>query len=205
MSAEAPAAAADARLFVGGHWRDGAAGRLDGVDPATGAPAGGVALAGDGDIDDALRAAAHAFKPWAATSPYERGAVLTHAAALLEERAGDVARLLSAEGGKVPVEAAAEIARAVETLRFNGEEAPRIEGRVIAGRVPRGERLSLPAPVGVVAAFTAWNSPPYSPPESSARSWPPAAPRSTRRPRRRRAQPPRWSAPCTTPARRPGR
>lgn len=148
-------------MFVAGQWRDGGAGRLEKIDPATGAAAGGVALAGDADIDDALGAAAASFGPWSTTSPHERGDVLKRAAALLEERAGDVAALLSAEGGKVPAEAAGEVARAVETLRFSGEEAARIEGRVIAGRVPGGERLSLPAPVGVVAAFTAWNFPAF--------------------------------------------
>ena len=150
---------ADVRLLVGGAWRDGAGGRLDVVDPATGRPAGSVALAGAGDLDDALAAAHGAFPPWAATPGHDRGAILKRAAALLDERAGEVADALSVEGGKLAAEAAAEVGRAIETLQWNGEEAGRIQGRIIQGRAPGAQRLSEPVPVGVVAAFTAWNFP----------------------------------------------
>jgi succinate-semialdehyde dehydrogenase / glutarate-semialdehyde dehydrogenase len=168
MSVDAPATSGtatqsstigDVGLLVGGAWRDGAAGRLDVVDPATGAAAGTVSKAGPRDIDDALAAAAGAFPAWAALPASERGAILRDAAQLLRERGDDVARGLSVEAGKLPAEAAAEVGRAIETLQWNGEEAGRIEGRVIAGRAPAGVRLSVPAPVGVVAAFAAWNFP----------------------------------------------
>ncbi len=150
---------ADVRLLVGGAWRDGAGGRLDVVDPATGRPAGSVAVADAGDLDDAVAAAHGAFPAWAATPGHDRGAILKRAAALLHERAGEVADALSVEGGKLPAEAAAEVGRAVETLQWNGEEAGRIEGRIIQGRATGALRLSTPVPVGVVAAFAAWNFP----------------------------------------------
>ena len=40
-------------------------------------------------------------------------------------------------------------------------EAGRIEGRAIAGRTVGSTRTSLPVPVGVVAAFSAWNFPAF--------------------------------------------
>ena len=70
-----------------------------------------------------------------------------------------MARVLAAESGKTLPEAAAEIGRAVETLAWNGEEAGRVEGRALPGKTPGAQRLSLPTPLGVVAAFTAWNFP----------------------------------------------
>ena len=149
----------DVELFVGGEWRAGRAGRLDVVDPATGEAAGTVALATPGDLDDALAAAGGAFPAWAALPAHERGALLVAGARLVRERTGAIAHALSAEAGKLPPEAAAELGRAAETLQWNGEEAGRIEGRVIAGRAAGSERLSVPAPVGVVAAFAAWNFP----------------------------------------------
>ena len=86
--------------------------------------------------------------------------MLKRAAALLAERTRrDRGARSSREGGKTEAEARGELGRAVETLAWNGEEAGRIEGRVIAGRAPGSRRLSLPTPVGVVAAFTAWNFP----------------------------------------------
>jgi succinate-semialdehyde dehydrogenase / glutarate-semialdehyde dehydrogenase len=152
-------AARDAQLLIGGAWSDGAGGRLPLVDPATEATIGHVALAGPRDLDAAVAAAQRAFEPWAATPPHERGAVLLRAAALLRERTPAIAADLCAEAGKLEAEAAAELARAADTLQFNGEEAARIEGRVIAGRAAGGVRVSAPVPLGVVAAFAAWNFP----------------------------------------------
>lgn len=149
----------DVGLFVGGAWREGRDGSLDVVDPATGRPAGRVALAGEADVQDAIDAAHEAFPAWADTPPHLRGAVVRRAADLLAERAELVAQTLSLEGGKTPADARGEIGRAIETLRWNGEEAGRVEGRLLAGKTPGAQRLSLPTPVGVVAAFAAWNFP----------------------------------------------
>ncbi len=150
---------AETRLFIAGDWRDGRAGQQDVIDPRTGEPAATVALADAGDLDDALQAADAAFTTWSALPAHERGAILRRAGDLLEERAQEVAAGLALEGGKLPAEAAGEVARSVETLRFNGEEADRVEGRMIQGRASGATRLSIPTPVGVVAAFTAWNFP----------------------------------------------
>ena len=151
----------DVELLVDGAWREGGAGRLEVVDPSTERAAGSVSLAGDGDLDSALAAAERAFPDWAATPAHERGAVLRRASELVGERAPAIARMLSTEAGKLPGEAAAEVARAAETLRWTGEEAGRVEGRAIAGRAPGSERTSYPLPVGVVAAFSAWNFPAF--------------------------------------------
>ena len=90
----------DVRLFVGGEWRDGGAGRLAVTDPATGGPAGHVALADQRDVREAVAAAEAAFPAWAALPADERGAVLKRAAALLAERSAEIAAILSREGGK---------------------------------------------------------------------------------------------------------
>ena len=71
----------------------------------------------------------------------------------------EIGLTLSREGGKTKAEAELEIGRACENLLWNGEEAGRIEGRVVAGKAPASQRLVVPAPLGVVAAFTAWNFP----------------------------------------------
>jgi succinate-semialdehyde dehydrogenase/glutarate-semialdehyde dehydrogenase len=147
------------QLFVDGVWRDGAAGWLAVTDPATGQDAGRVALADAADLNAAIRAADEAFAAWAGLAADTRGATLKRAAALLAERTPTVAEILSREAGKTDAEARGELGRAVETLAWNGEEAGRVEGRVLAGKTGGSQRLSVPAPVGVVAAFTAWNFP----------------------------------------------
>jgi succinate-semialdehyde dehydrogenase/glutarate-semialdehyde dehydrogenase len=144
-------------LRIGGEERAGGGGALDVIDPATTEPAFQVALADAHDLDDALDAAA--ASDWPRVPAAERGAILKAAAALLSERAGDIARGLTIESGKLLPEAEGELSRAVETLAWNGEEAGRIGGRLIEGRATGARREVVATPIGVVAAFTAWNFP----------------------------------------------
>ncbi|MFE5027897.1 aldehyde dehydrogenase family protein [Streptomyces sp. NPDC056656] len=158
MSAE-PTTTADIWLFIDGRYRNGGAGRRPIVDPGDGSRIGVVELADGTDVQDALDTASRAFPAWSRTLPAQRGAVLKRAAALLLSRADPVAGVLMREGGKTRAEARSEIGRAVETLVWNGEQAGRIEGRIIAGAADGSARYSIPTPLGVVAAFTASNFP----------------------------------------------
>jgi succinate-semialdehyde dehydrogenase/glutarate-semialdehyde dehydrogenase len=146
-------------LLIGGEWVAGAAGERPVIDPATEKPMGAVALASLGQIDAVIAATAAAAESWRALAPLERGAVLVRAAGLLKERIEKIAPLLTREQGKTLAESRGELTRSVETLLWNGEEAPRIENVVVAGRAPGSTRRRLAAPVGVVAAFAAWNFP----------------------------------------------
>jgi succinate-semialdehyde dehydrogenase/glutarate-semialdehyde dehydrogenase len=147
------------RLLIGGDWVAGESGQRDVIDPATEQPMGAVALASPGQIDAAIAAADAAAGSWRALAALERGAVLARAAGLLKERIEKIARLLTREQGKTLAESRGELTRSVETLLWNGEEAPRIESVVVAGRAAGSTRRRLPVPIGVVAAFTAWNFP----------------------------------------------
>ncbi|MFF4822343.1 NAD-dependent succinate-semialdehyde dehydrogenase [Streptomyces sp. NPDC001312] len=158
MSAEA-AIDMDTRLFIDGKHRDGGAGSQPIVDPGNGQEIGKVELADPSDVQDALDAATGAFPAWSRTLPAQRGAILKRAAALLLERADHAAAILMTEAGKTRAEARGEIGRAIETLTWNGEQAGRIEGRIISGAADGSVRHSVPTPLGVVAAFTAWNFP----------------------------------------------
>lgn len=150
---------APVRLFINGAWRGGRAGELPVVDPATEQANGAVGLASTEDLNDAVAAAAAVRKPWGATPAAERGAILQRTASLLRERTQETARALTLEQGKTLAESAGELSRAVETLAWNGEEAGRISGRSIPGRSANSSRIIVPSPIGVVAAFTAWNFP----------------------------------------------
>jgi succinate-semialdehyde dehydrogenase/glutarate-semialdehyde dehydrogenase len=147
------------KLFIAGEWRAGGAGMREVIDPGTGQASGGVSMASGADVNLAVAAAEGVRKAWRDMPAIERGAVLIRAAALLRERATDIARGLTLEQGKTLAESASEINRAIETLAWNGEEAPRIGGRSLPGRARNSSRMLVPAPIGVVAAFTAWNFP----------------------------------------------
>jgi len=64
----------DYMICVGGTWREGRAGRMPAVSPATGEEFASVAVASAADVDDAVAAAGTAGPAWAALSAFERAA-----------------------------------------------------------------------------------------------------------------------------------
>ncbi|MEO5665792.1 MAG: aldehyde dehydrogenase family protein [Nocardioides sp.] len=148
--------------FWAGHWRSPAA-VLEVHDPEDGRLVG---VAGDctaGDVDEAVSAVAKAVLDGPAWPVWQRREALHRAAAILREREADFAQLISQEGCKTIRGAAAEVRRAIETVRLSAEQADRLEGRTLPfGDTPRGEnRLGwyTREPVGVVAAITPFNDP----------------------------------------------
>lgn len=148
------------QLFIDGAWRPAADGRtIPVIDPATGETIGTVAHAGKADLDAALEATQKGFKTWRAKSAIERAGIMHKAAALLRERADQIAYSMTREQGKPLVEAKGETLAAADVIDFLAEEGRRISGRLIPARVPGVTQLSLRTPVGPVAAFTPWNFP----------------------------------------------
>jgi acyl-CoA reductase-like NAD-dependent aldehyde dehydrogenase len=99
-----------------------------------------------------------AQRKWASLEPPERLAVLSRAAAAIEESVAELAILLARESGKVVGDCRGEIGFAVRYLRWVVENAPAAYAdRVIddgLGRIVEQRR-----PYGVVAAITPWNAP----------------------------------------------
>jgi succinate-semialdehyde dehydrogenase/glutarate-semialdehyde dehydrogenase len=147
-------------LFIDGDWRArGGQGALDIVDPATGETLGEVPAAAEADVDDAIGAADKALKRWRATSAWTRADLLHAAANRMQERTEEAARQITLEAGKPLAQAKREWALSVDQFRWYAEEARRIYGRIVESRAPGGRIEVLHEPVGVVAAFTAWNFP----------------------------------------------
>jgi succinate-semialdehyde dehydrogenase/glutarate-semialdehyde dehydrogenase len=148
------------QLLIDGQWRDAAGGKtLAVVNPATGKEIGRVAHAGIADLDLALAAAQRGFETWRDTPAVERSAVMRRAAALMRERAGDIARLMTQEQGKPLAEAKAEALMSAEIIEWFAEEGRRVYGRVVPARSAAVQQTVLKSPVGPVAAFTPWNFP----------------------------------------------
>jgi succinate-semialdehyde dehydrogenase/glutarate-semialdehyde dehydrogenase len=98
-----------------------------------------------------------------APGPFERGAILERAAALLEKRADAFVQTMQMEAGFTVSDAGGEVRRCVQTLKLSAEEARRLAGEVIplAGAPQQDGRLgfTLRVPLGVVLAITPFNSP----------------------------------------------
>jgi len=147
-------------LFVGGAWRpasDGAT--LEVRDPSTNTVIKTIASATVDDGLAALTAADDAFPAWAATPARERGEILRRAFDLLQERADDVALLMTIEMGKPLAEARGEVAYGGEFLRWFSEEAARVQGRYGANPEGTGRMIVTHHAVGPCFLITPWNFP----------------------------------------------
>ncbi|MCW2774601.1 MAG: succinate semialdehyde dehydrogenase, partial [Nocardioides sp.] len=108
---------------------------------------------------EALDAAVAAQADWAATPPRERGEVLRRAWQLLQDRADDVAMVMSLEMGKPVAEARGEVGYGSEFFRWYAEEAVRIHGRWMHNPAGGSRLLTIKKPVGPCLFVTPWNFP----------------------------------------------
>lgn len=108
-------------------------------------------------------ARAHAAFAQSRLGPFERGAILDRAAALIEQRAPAIVATMRAEAGFTAADAGGELKRTVQTFRLSAEEARRLAGDVIpvAGAPQQEGRFgfTLRVPLGVVCAITPFNAP----------------------------------------------
>jgi succinate-semialdehyde dehydrogenase / glutarate-semialdehyde dehydrogenase len=148
------------RLFIGGQWREAAGGATFAVeDPATGEVLTEVADATPKDGLAALDAAVAAQAEWAAHPPRERGEILRRAFEALNDRADELALLMTLEMGKPVAESRTEIAYAAEFFRWFAEEAVRVDGRYAVAPNGKGRLLTMCQPVGPCVLITPWNFP----------------------------------------------
>ena len=151
----------DTQLFINGQWQDAASGKTLAVfNPATGQAIGRVAHAGLPDLDAALAAAQRGFETWRDLPAIERSKTMRRAAALVRDRAGAIASVLTQEQGKPLAEAKGEVLAAADIIDWFADEGLRVYGRIVPSRFNLAARqMVLKDPVGPVAAFTPWNFP----------------------------------------------
>jgi succinate-semialdehyde dehydrogenase/glutarate-semialdehyde dehydrogenase len=148
------------RLFIGGEWREASGGGSFAVeDPSTGEELCQVADASPEDGLAALDAAVAAQADWAGHPPRERGEILRRAFEALNDRADELALLMTLEMGKPVAESKAEITYAAEFFRWFAEQAVRIDGRYSVAPNGKGRLLTMRQPVGPCVLITPWNFP----------------------------------------------
>jgi len=160
MTAQQVPAGTPTGLFIDGAWVEAGSGaRFDVENPATGQVLTTVADASPADGMRALEAAVAAQEEFAATAPKDRFDILMGAFDLLQERADDLALLMTLEMGKPVAEAKGEIGYAAEFFRHFAGEALRISGGYQTS--PQGGARFLVArqPVGPSVLITPWNFP----------------------------------------------
>lgn len=150
----------DFGLFIEGSWGPSRTGAVKPViDPTNEEVLGNIPDASAEDLDRALAAAQHGFEAWRTVQPWERSARLRRIAGLVRERLDALARIMSLETGKPLAQASGEWRDAADQFEWYAEETKRIYGQTIEGRQPDVRMRVILQPVGVVAAFSAWNFP----------------------------------------------
>ncbi|GAB3568974.1 NAD-dependent succinate-semialdehyde dehydrogenase [Amycolatopsis endophytica] len=149
------------QLFIDDQWTDAADGRTIPVhNPATGEVIGTVAHAGIPDLERAVESVRRGFETWRNYTPAKRSRIMRKAAALMRERADEIARLMTLEQGKPLAESKGETLAAADIIEWFAEEGFRVYGRLVPHRSNLAVRqMVLKDPVGPVAAFTPWNFP----------------------------------------------
>ena len=152
-------------MYTIDHWINGqrvagASGNTGPVfNPATGQQQGQVALASVAEVDKAVAVAKEAFATWRSSSLSKRADILFKFHQIVVSRRDEIANLVSQEHGKVPSDAAGELARGIENIEFACGIPQMLKGSY-SEQVSTGvDVYSLRQPLGVVAGITPFNFP----------------------------------------------
>ena len=149
----------DISHFIGGASVGGSGRTADVFDPNTGEVQARVALADKVDVDAAVANAVAAQPAWAATNPQRRARVMFAFKALVEAHMDELARMLSAEHGKVIADSKGDIQRGLEVVEFACGIPHVLKGEYTQGAGPGIDVYSMRQPLGVVAGITPFNFP----------------------------------------------
>jgi malonate-semialdehyde dehydrogenase (acetylating)/methylmalonate-semialdehyde dehydrogenase len=128
-------------------------------DPATGQQRARVALATGDDVDAAVQAAQAAHPAWRGTSVVKRARVMFAFRELLERHRDELARIISAEHGKVVADAAGEVQRGLEVVEVASGIPHLLKGDYSENVSTEVDCYSIRQPLGVCAGITPFNFP----------------------------------------------
>ncbi|OYO07705.1 CoA-acylating methylmalonate-semialdehyde dehydrogenase [Enemella evansiae] len=147
-----------------GHYVDGQ--QVDGGDrvgpvynPASGEQTGEVALASASDLETAVSAAQKAQPGWRATPLSKRQDIMFKLRQIVTDRKEELARIITAEHGKVVSDAAGEVSRGLENVDWCTNLMQQLKGDYSENVANGVDVHSVRQPLGVVACITPFNFP----------------------------------------------
>jgi malonate-semialdehyde dehydrogenase (acetylating)/methylmalonate-semialdehyde dehydrogenase len=157
---EAFTATTDIAHWIRGARHAGSSARSQPVwNPATGAVARQVLLAGADDVAAAVAAAKAAQPAWGEMPPIRRARVLVAFLNLLNQHRDTLAAMITAEHGKVFTDAQGEVSRGIDIVEFACGVPQLLKGDY-TDQVSTGiDNWTLRQPLGVVAGITPFNFP----------------------------------------------
>src|ERR1700760_1434624 len=144
--------ASDIVHYVNGQRHAGKSGRTSPVfNPATGQQTGNVALASTAEVDEAVHVAAKAFLKWSEVTPLRRSRIINRFLQICEERSDELAKVISAEHGKVFSDAKGEVQRGLEVVEFAAGAPHLLKGEYSENVGTKVDSYAVRQPLGVVA------------------------------------------------------
>lgn len=148
------------QAYINGCWINANDGSTFPVtNPATGEVIAQAANCGREETRTAIEAANQALRGWQKLAAKERSIILRRWYDLIMTSQEDLAKIMTAEQGKVLVESRAEIAYSGSFIEWFAEEAKRVYGDVIPAPQTDRRAVVIKQPIGVTAAITPWNFP----------------------------------------------
>ena len=140
------------------------------VNPATNEVESEFPTATDEQIQDVLARSDKAFKTWRTTALVERSKVLARVAELYQQRADELAAIITREMGKPTREAKGEISIVVSIYQYYAAEGPGFLDDEPLHPKAGGTAMIRKDPVGPLLGIMPWNFPYYQVARLSART-----------------------------------
>src|SRR5271154_2407252 len=147
--------------LIGGQWVASHSGKtFQNVNPANhGDIVGEFQSSSAADINDAVTAAAEAWKTWRLTPAPKRAEILYRTGEILLQRKEKYANDMTREMGKVLAEPRGDVQEAVDTAFYMAGEGRRLFGQTTPSELPDKFAMSVRMPIGVCGMITPWNFP----------------------------------------------
>src|SRR6266496_4111013 len=146
--------------WIGGGAVEGGSGRNGPVyNPAAAIQTGEVDFASAEEVDQAVKAAREAFGSWRAVSLSRKTEIFFRIRKLVDEHREDIAKILTAEHGKVLSDAKGEVARGLEVVEFCCGIPELLKGGFTEQASTGIDVYSIRQPLGVCAGITPFNFP----------------------------------------------
>jgi aldehyde dehydrogenase (NAD+) len=149
-------------LFIDGRFTTPKSGNyIASYDPTTGQPWYELAEADAADVDEAVNAAAKAFRDpaWRRMTQSDRGRLVRRLADLFLEHADELAAIETRDNGKLIKEMRAQMRAMPDSYNYFAGMADKLQGETIPVNKLDMLNFNMREPLGVVGMITPWNSP----------------------------------------------
>jgi aldehyde dehydrogenase (NAD+) len=146
--------------YIAGEWVAAGTGRtFENRNPATGELIGTWPLSSRDDVNRAVESAWRGFHEWSRTPAPKRGDVLRAVGDLLTKRKEEIARVMTAEMGKVLTETRGDVQEGIDTAYYAATEGRRLFGHTVPSELSNKWAMSYRRPIGVCGLITPFNFP----------------------------------------------